>query len=444
MENFMQRVKHIKQLHSVFILITGLCLLLSAVFIVGCGTSDTFRPIDDSSAVFWDRQTVESAVLLREISEEFNAFYTGLPIKVERSGNYTEIFRKVSASIRARALPAMAVAYESMTAEYIPTGAVISLDEFIHHPELGFSDDELDDIYPAVLETNRFEEFGGKMYSFPFAKSVLMLYFNRRVLDDAGIVAPPQTWDAFLAQSRQIKQQTGKYALAMNVDCSTIDGLIFSMGGDVIAGRETLFDSPASIAVFELIETMVKEELVYQITPGTYDDEVALVNDQVAFTLRSSSGLSNVMLAMDNDKTRWGLAHIPQSNPDNPATVLYGPNVIIFNTTREQQEAAWEFIKYFTDTDVGVRWALGTGYLPIRKSAILHPDLQAHWADWEYNRAAYDSLAFARPEPNVAGWQQVRALVENAQTEVLTGMKSGRQAAIDLKQAADRVLALHR
>jgi len=220
--------------------------------------------------------------------------------------------------------------------------------------------------------------------------------------------------------------------------------LIFSMGGEVIAGRETLFDSPASIGVFELIETMVKEELVYQITPGTYDDEVALVNDQVAFTLRSSSGLSNVMLAMDNDKSRWGLAHIPQVNIDSPATVLYGPNVIIFNTTHEQQEAAWEFIKYFTDTDVGVRWALGTGYLPIRKSAISHPDLQAHWADWEYNRAAYDSLVFAKPEPNVAGWQQVRSLVENAQTEVLTGMKSGRQAAIDLKQSADRALAQHR
>ena len=418
------------------------CAAILAVFLGGgCGPSEGFRPIDAEHAVFWDRQTVESAALLQEIAGDFNASWDGLPIKVERSGNYTEIYRKVTASIRARTLPAMAVSYESMTSEYIPTGAVVALDDFLAHPELGLSQEDLDDIFPEVLAPNRFQEFDGKLYSFPFAKSVLLLYFNRSVLAEAGFDAPPETWEAFLAQSRQIKERTGKHALAMNVDCSTISGMIFSLGGSVIDGRETLFDRAETIQVFELIEALVAEDLVYQITPGTYEDNVALANDQVAFTLRSSSGMSNVMRAMDDDRERWGVARIPQGNPDTPATVLYGPNVTLFNTTPEQQEAAWAFVRYFTDTEVGVRWAIETGYLPIRKSAIQNPDLQAFWAEWEYNRVPYDSLAIARAEPNIAGWQQVRTLVEMAQTEVLTGMKSGRQAALDLKAAADAVLA---
>lgn len=418
-------------------------IALVIVLAAGCGGAPQgagFRPIDPKHAVFWDRQTVESAELLRELSGEFNARNTGIPIKVERSGGYSDIFRKVSASIRARALPGMAVSYESMTAEYIPTGAVTPLDDFIQAPGIGLSSEDLDDFFPVVLETNTFSEFGGKMYSFPFAKSVLMMYFNRRVLSAAGIDAPPRTWDEFLEQCRQVKAKTGKHAYAANVDCSTINAMIFSRGGDVLRGRSTLYDSPESIQVFELIETLVKEDLAYQITPGTYDDEVALLNDQVAFTLRTSSGFANIARRM-NDPERWGVARIPQSDPARPATVLYGPNVVIFNTTPEHQRAAWEFIKFFTSTAVSVRWALGTGYMPVRKSALAHPEMQAFWEQWEYNRAAYDCLHFARPEPNVAGWQQVRDLAAQAETEVLTKTKTGHQAALDLKRAADAVLA---
>ncbi|HIJ73984.1 MAG TPA: extracellular solute-binding protein, partial [Candidatus Hydrogenedentes bacterium] len=132
---------------------------------------------------------------------------------------------------------------------------------------------------------------------------------------------------------------------------------------------------------------------------------------------------------------------IPQADPANPRTVLYGPNICIFDTTPEQKRIAWEFVKFFTSPEVSVRWALGTGYLPIRKSAAEDPALQAFWAQWEYNRAGFDCLAFARTEPNLAGWQEVRGLVENAETAILSGIQSAQDAATDLTRAADAVLA---
>jgi multiple sugar transport system substrate-binding protein len=426
--------------------------MLIAMFVMlpicmaGCGggggapAGAGFRPIDPSQAVFWDRQTTESAELLRQIIAEFDADRGGaLPVKVERAGGYTDIFRKVSASIQARKLPAMAVAYENMVAEYIPTGAVTALDDFIHDPKDGFSAEEIDDFFPAVLQTNTYAEAGGKMYSFPFAKSVLMLYSNKRVLAAAGIAAPPQTWDEFLAQCRAVREKTGKFAYALNADCSSIDAMIFSFGGDVVRGRETLFDSPQALQVFELLETLAKERLAYQITPNSFDDEMALGNDQVAFTMRTSSGRANMALLM-GDTARWALTRIPQADPQHPATVLYGSNIAIFNTTPEQQSAAWAFVKYFTSRPVSVRWALGTGYIPIRRSAAQDPAMQKFWGQWEGNRAAYDCLAFSRPEPNLSGWQQVRDAVVKAESEVLSGAKTGKQAAQDLKRAADEIL----
>jgi multiple sugar transport system substrate-binding protein len=399
-----------------------------------------FEPIDPAAAVFWDRQVTETAELLRSFAEEFNRTHADMPVRPEYIGGYTEIFRKVTASIQAGTLPAMAASYESMTAEYVKAGAVAPLDGFVNDPKLGYSETELQDFFPVVLEINRYPQFGGKMYSFPFTKSVLMMYFNETVLREAGIQAPPQTWDEFLEQCRAIKSKTGKIPYALAVDASTIDGWIYSMGGEIVVGTETQFHTPPAIRVFELLETLAKEKLAYPITPGTYDDEIALSQGQVAFVFRSSSGRTHVMDLMEDTKQEWGMTLIPQADPDNPATVLYGPNVCIFNVTPEQQRTAWEFIKYFTSPDVAARWALGSGYVPIRKSAAEHPDVQRFWAEWKYNRAAYDCLPFARSEPNLAGWQRVRDLIDNAVTSVLAGLKSGRQAAVDLKQEADAAL----
>ena len=88
-----------------------------------------------------------------------------------------------------------------------------------------------------------------------------------------------------------------------------------------------------------------------------------------------------------------------------------------------------------------MRWALGTGYLPIRKSAAEHPDMQAFWNETPYNRASFDCLAYAHPEPNVQGWQEVRGLIEKALTSVITGLSTGQDAASELKRAADAALA---
>ena len=93
-----------------------------------------------------------------------------------------------------------------------------------------------------------------------------------------------------------------------------------------------------------------------------------------------------------------------------------------------------------SSADVNVRWALATGYLPIRKSAGADPKMQAYWEEWEYNRIPYENLSFARTEPNVAGWQEVREKIEEALVAVLTKAKSGRQSAVDLKTEADAVL----
>lgn len=407
----------------------------------GAAEESAFRPVDTAAAVLWDRQTTETGGLLRQLVSGFNAARPGLPVRVEFAGTYPDIFRKVSASIQAGVLPAMAVSYESMTVEYIPTGAALDLDPLVGDPQTGLTQAELDDFFPAALQPNRYADFGGRMYSFPMAKSVLVLYYNKRVMARAGLSAPPATWDEFLDQCRKITAATGKPAHAVSVDCSTVDAMIFSRGGDVVRGHETLYDSPQSLAVFGLYATLAREGLAYQIPPSTFQDNEALGKDEIAFSFRTSSSRADLMQLMQNDKTRWGIARIPQQDPARPATVLFGPNVTVFNTTEAQKAAAWDFLKWFAGPGISAQWSVGTGYLPVRKSALERPEMKRLFDEWECNRVPYDCLSFARSEPNIAGWQQVRDLVMRALSGVISGARDPDEAARSLKREADAALA---
>lgn len=421
------------------IMVVAVCGLLMAA----CGAKgpqEGFVPVDSGAAVFWDRQSTETAELMQQVAADFNGGWKGgLPLKVERAGGYDDIFRKVTASIHAHVLPSMAVCYENMTSQYIPTGAVLPLDDLINNPKEGFSKEDLDDFFPAVLESNRFSEFGGKTYSFPFTKSVLVMYFNKAVLAQAGFDHPPVTWEEFLEQCRAVKAKTGKFAYAINPDCSTIDAMIFSRGGEVYADGKLLFDSPEAISVFSLYEAIAKEGLGYQIS-GTYDDEVAFAKDEVAFTFRTASGRIHVAALMHDRMEQWGLTRIPQADPDHPKTVLYGGNICLFDTTPEQSRTAWAFVKYFTSKECMARWAVNTGYVPFRKSVADEPAVQQFWAQWTYNRTGFDCLAFARPEPNIGGWQEIRELAAKSLCNVLNGRQTGPEAARALQQQAEAVL----
>jgi multiple sugar transport system substrate-binding protein/sn-glycerol 3-phosphate transport system substrate-binding protein len=423
----------------------------AVLFIAGCGprpagtgakAAGAFAPIAPDAADLWDRQTTENADILEAIVKAFNAQNPGLPVKVVQSGNYGDIYRKTTAAIKARTLPSMAVAYGNMTVEYAREGAVADLGEFIRDPERGLAEADLGDFFPAVLEQNRYPQFGGAVLSWPYTKAVLVLYFNTRVMTAAGLSAPPATWDEFLGQCRVIKAKTGKHAICLDVDASTLDALIFSRGGEIVKDGRLSFSSPQTLAMLGMLETLFKEGLAYQNTPRTFSDQTAFGANETAFAFRPSSSLPYFKLVMEGNEG-WGVARIPQSDPARPATVLYGANVSVFKTTAAHQAAAWAFLKYFTSPKVNAEWAVKTGYLPCRKSATEEPALQKFWAEWAYNRVAFDCLAFARSEPNVVGWQTIRSLLENAATEVVTGLKSPQAALDSLQAAVDAEYARH-
>src|SRR5262249_9043240 len=102
------------------------------------------------------------------------------------------------------------------------------------------------------------------------------------------------------------------------------------------------------------------------------------------------------------------VAAMPPNAAGQKVTVLFGANVAIFKSTPAKQAAAWEFVKWFTDSEQTATWSLATHYLPVRQSAASSAAFTAGLAKDQTLKAAFEMLPYAKPEPSPAGWQAVR------------------------------------
>ena len=71
---------------------------------------------------------------------------------------------------------------------------------------------------------------------------------------------------------------------------------------------------------------------------------------------------------------------IPQLKVDQPQNIQQGNNVAILNQNKTSEEvyAAFEFIKYLSSYEANLKWAMNTGYLPIRESVATSEDYAAY------------------------------------------------------------------
>ncbi|MFH1024022.1 MAG: ABC transporter substrate-binding protein [Planctomycetota bacterium] len=388
--------------------------------------------------MFWHTQADKNGKALREIIEAFNATKPARPVREEYIGDYDALFRKTMTSLAARRPPDLVVAYESMVAEYMKHEAVADLGPLLSGEGKAFAED----IFPAFLESNRFGAFGGKLLSFPFTKSALMLYYNADLLDAVGRKTPPATWEEFLAVSRLLKEKMKAAPYAFSRDASTFDAMVYSFGSEVydpVAGK-SLFGGPGGgMRALSLLGSLFKDGLAREIAYNTYDDRADFGQGRAAFFIRSSTSRPYVA-DLVKGKFRWDMAVIPQEAAENPRTVLFGANICLFKSDSSREKAAWAFVKYFISRDVTARWAVKTGYLPVRKSSLETPEIAAFVAEHPANRRAFDAIPFARPEPNVRGWQEVRPAIEKAIADVIGGRKTPEAAAKALSEEADRIL----
>jgi ABC-type glycerol-3-phosphate transport system substrate-binding protein len=134
------------------------------------------------------------------------------------------------------------------------------------------------------------------------------------------------------------------------------------------------------------------------------------------------------------DAFEIGMAPVPTS-PGKPAKSLFsGTNLAIMKSTPEKQQAAWDFVKWLTETKQSAFWTVQTNYLPVRKSALNEQSVKDYIARTPRFQVALDLIPSGAPGISVAGWADARTYLQDAVT-------SADSLTIDPKQALDEAAA---
>jgi len=430
-------------------------LLVVVSFLLGaCGETGPQLGQEQVDVTFWHTQTGANATALDEMVKTFNDTVgkaKKVTIKAEYQGNYTQLYQKVLAAIQAGSPPDMAVAYESQIADYMKAKAVVEFDAWVN----ALGKQNLDDIFPGYIETNKFPAYGNKMLSFPFTKSVAVMYYNEDALKAAGVRVPtvqqPWTLAEFEDAVKKVtkKDASGKttvYGWALTTDTSYFDMAVWAMNGKVLSddNKKAIYNEGAGLQWAELMDRMVKGGYAY--LPQGYDWQNDFANGKVILTFQSSTGRPYIRdILTDKGKRpepfKWGLALPPQGDPAKPRTVMFGANITIFKTTPLKQTAAWEFVKWFTEPAQTVKWSVASSYMPIRKSAANDPALKAAWEKDPQGKMAFDLVGYSFPEPNVPGWQDARNHITDALTAVVSGKMTPKAALDDAVAKTNKVIA---
>lgn len=375
------------------------------------------------TVTYWHNRPQKDQDMLQAMLDEFNKTNPyGITAKAEIAGaSYNDVYNKINAAIQAGQPPDLSVAYQNQAATYRNQDAVIDLTPFIQSKTYGLSEADLKDYFQAFLDSDKNPQFKGEVLGFPTQRSMEVLFYNADWLKQLGYDAPPKNWKEFEEMAcKASDKDKKKFGWAFRHDASNFASLVFGRGGRILAedGSAYTFNSEAGQEVVKMIQRMAEKGCLVEIpTSERYGEQTRFGNGDVMFVFASSSGLPFYKETVDKGgKFKWDIAMPP--NEGKPAINLYGASVSTYKTTPEKELAAWLVIKFLGEKAQTSKWAVQTGYLPVRQSAVA--DVKAEYAknpawagglDASYAKM-FDWAKYAMVEAPVAGYDPVRTLID--------------------------------
>ena len=134
------------------------------------------------------------------------------------------------------------------------------------------------------------------------------------------------------------------------------------------------------------------------------------------------------------------MAPIPTA-PGKPVRSLFsGTNLSIMQSTPEKQQAAWDFVKWLTETKQSAYWTVQTNYLPVRKSALNEQILKDYIARTPRFQVALNLIPSGAPGISVAGWADARTFLQDAVTAADSLTTDPKQALDDAATKSNEAL----
>lgn len=328
---------------------------------------------------FWHAMSGANEEAIQKITDDFMASNPNVTVTLVHQGGYRDLFDKLMAAAKAEQLPTISQIYSNRLSWYVSKGLVEDLTPFMADPEIGFTAADYEDIPKMFLDDGVWND---KQYAVPLNKSQMVLYYNVGMLEEAGVEVPT-TWEEWTEASAALtvdKDGDGEpeiYGTVFENGLSTdIIPWFKQAGGTTIddATGEILFDTDAAKEAVTFLNNMIQNKSA-RLAGDDKNQNVPLQQGRAAMCVASTSALPYI----ERD-TMEGIsihcAPLPSHKTDDQ--LFYGTNITMFNAASEAQKtAAWNYVKFLTNTENTAYFGSQTGYIPVRKSAQEVPVFKA-------------------------------------------------------------------
>ena len=337
----------------------------------------------------WYNNTESEAQTNQALIDKFNASQDRVRvtmIAIPREGYET----KVNTMAAAGQLPDSTQLSEAMTIEFAAAGLLADVSK----------------MYPAdaaPLKSLTFS-YNGKPVGYSSGNEVLLLYYNKKLFDAAGLAYPPAsadkawTWKQFVEVAKKLtKDKSGKTADQKGFDAKNIVQygvdfnrlwwmwpiVCYSNGGGLMSpdGKNLLINKPESIEAMQMLADLYIKD---KVAPSVADKNAMPSLDLTLLTGRvamATSGQWEMGVSLANslkDGLEYGVGVLPKIK--KAVTYNTGAPFGIFQTTKHLPETM-EWIKWWSDEKN--QWSLITNgtLMPVMAKWYKSESAMREWAD---------------------------------------------------------------
>jgi arabinogalactan oligomer/maltooligosaccharide transport system substrate-binding protein len=230
------------------------------------------------------------------------------------------------------------------------------------------------DFVPAALKGG---EYNGKIYSVPQTVDALALYYNKALFKSKGVKQPPATLAQLVTDCQKFGAGKG---LFLNADSYWIQPWIWGYGGGLVdmSKKQILVGSTKSIAGWSAFNSLFQNKCALankDFTNSYTNMQTAFKNGQVAMIVNGPWASTDLLSGPAfKSSTNLGVAVIPPG-PGGQGSPI-GGGALAISRNSHNVDAAYTFIKWFTDPAQQAVIAAKNNDLPTHVSAYKLPEVK--------------------------------------------------------------------
>lgn len=307
--------------------------------------------------------------LLQPLTDQFKA-ETGITVNVEVI-DWSSLLSKLTTAIASNTGPDVASGGNTWNGIYSDTGGVTPWT-----PQMLDQIGGTQQLVPAFTKVMGYP--GKDPVSIPIGGGTWQMVYNKKILADAGITAPPKTWDEFIADAQKTTDPAkGIWGTSVNVanvsDMTTWEWILMRQHGgdffDASTGKAAA-DSPANVEAMQFFLDWMGKDKIMSPQAAQYNaaqSEQDFNNGKLAFLF--TQGRSNVTM----DQSKYEAALLPMRSETPPAdqavqSHIAGENVILFSSSKKQ-DSSIKWIKFLLSTKTQITKNVNNGSIPVTLDA---------------------------------------------------------------------------